>query len=215
MRVLWRLLNFILQNGRPPFCRKVKLLLKTCVKFCFYCAANRSTHSCSATHAWLAVFVPFLFLLRVVSGSRDATLRVWDIETGQCLHVLMGHVAAVRCVQYDGRRVVSGAYDFMVKVWDPETETCLHTLQGHTNRVYSLQVSSFRLTFTRVCVWVCWGFFGICTAAKLFQSFRDQCQQTLRLNVMLDLHSLRKRVQQNWISAAIDKSISMFVKSIS
>lgn len=80
--------------------------------------------------------------LRVVSGSRDATLRVWDIETGQCLHVLMGHVAAVRCVQYDGRRVVSGAYDFMVKVWDPETETCLHTLQGHTNRVYSLQVSA-------------------------------------------------------------------------
>ncbi len=52
----------------------------------------------------------------------------------------MGHVAAVRCVQYDGRRVVSGAYDYMVKVWDPETETCLHTLQGHTNRVYSLQV---------------------------------------------------------------------------
>lgn len=82
---------------------------------------------------------------RVVSGSRDATLRVWDIETGQCLHVLMGHVAAVRCVQYDGRRVVSGAYDFMVKVWDPETETCLHTLQGHTNRVYSLQVCAFYL----------------------------------------------------------------------
>ena len=77
---------------------------------------------------------------RVVSGSRDATLRVWNVETGQCLNVLMGHVAAVRCVQYDGRRVVSGAYDYMVKVWDPETETCLHTLQGHTNRVYSLQV---------------------------------------------------------------------------
>lgn len=82
----------------------------------------------------------------MVSGSRDATLRVWDIETGQCLHVLMGHVAAVRCVQYDGRRVVSGAYDFMVKVWDPETETCLHTLQGHTNRVYSLQVNMFTYT---------------------------------------------------------------------
>lgn len=52
----------------------------------------------------------------------------------------MGHVAAVRCVQYDGRRVVSGAYDYTVKVWNPETEECLHTLQGHTNRVYSLQV---------------------------------------------------------------------------
>lgn len=60
----------------------------------------------------------------------------------------MGHVAAVRCVQYDGRRVVSGAYDFMVKVWDPETETCLHTLQGHTNRVYSLQVRRLQLIFS-------------------------------------------------------------------
>lgn len=77
---------------------------------------------------------------RVVSGSRDATLRVWDIDTGECLHVLLGHVAAVRCVQYDGRLVVSGAYDYTVKVWNPEREECLHTLQGHTNRVYSLQV---------------------------------------------------------------------------
>lgn len=88
-----------------------------------------------------SIFESILFFSRsVVSGSRDATLRMWDIDNGQCLHVLMGHVAAVRCVQYDGRRVVSGAYDYMVKVWDPETETCLHTLQGHTNRVYSLQV---------------------------------------------------------------------------
>lgn len=76
----------------------------------------------------------------MVSGSRDATLRLWDIESGQCLHVLMGHVAAVRCVQYDGHKVVSGAYDYTVKVWDPESESCTHTLQGHTNRVYSLQV---------------------------------------------------------------------------
>ena len=80
-----------------------------------------------------------IYFFRVVSGSRDATLRMWDIETGQCLHVLVGHVAAVRCVQYDGRLVVSGAYDYMVRVWNPETEECLHTLSGHTNRVYSLQ----------------------------------------------------------------------------
>lgn len=82
-----------------------------------------------------------------MSGSRDATLRVWDVTSGTCNHVLVGHVAAVRCVQYNGKLVVSGAYDFMVKVWNPETEECLHTLQGHTNRVYSLQVSSVFLKF--------------------------------------------------------------------
>ena len=46
----------------------------------------------------------------------------------------MGHVAAVRCVQYDGKRVISGAYDYMVKVWNPETEECLYTLQ--VERIY-------------------------------------------------------------------------------
>lgn len=85
---------------------------------------------------WLITF----FFYRVVSGSRDATLRVWDIVQGKCLHILVGHLAAVRCVQYDGKLVVSGAYDYMVKVWNPERQECLHTLQGHTNRVYSLQV---------------------------------------------------------------------------
>lgn len=82
-------------------------------------------------------------MFRVVSGSRDASLRLWDIITGQCLSIFLGHQAAVRCVQYDGRLIVSGAYDYLVKVWDAESETCLHTLSGHTNRVYSLQVSIF------------------------------------------------------------------------
>lgn len=84
-------------------------------------------------------------LVRVVSGSRDATLRVWDIHQGKCMFILVGHLAAVRCVQYDGKLVVSGAYDYLVKVWVPERQECIHTLQGHTNRVYSLQVSSFFL----------------------------------------------------------------------
>lgn len=85
----------------------------------------------------------FINSLRVVSGSRDASLRLWDIQTGQCLSIFLGHQAAVRCVQYDGRLIVSGAYDYLVKVWDAESEICLHTLTGHTNRVYSLQVSLF------------------------------------------------------------------------
>ena len=50
----------------------------------------------------------------------------------------MGHVAAVRCVQYDGKRVISGAYDYMVKVWNPESEECLYTLQ-----VQRIQVAAF------------------------------------------------------------------------
>lgn len=119
----------------------IKAAIEFTVVWTDYCTR---THQHSFLNLCVVLRLPFslsaFVSCRVVSGSRDATLRVWDIDSGQCLHVLMGHVAAVRCVQYDGRRVVSGAYDFMVKVWDPEMETCLHTLQGHTNRVYSLQV---------------------------------------------------------------------------
>ena len=34
---------------------------------------------------------------RVVSGSKDNTLKVWDIETGKCVATLKGHSSNVRC----------------------------------------------------------------------------------------------------------------------
>ena len=34
---------------------------------------------------------------RVVSGSEDKTLKVWDVATGKCLATLEGHSKRVRC----------------------------------------------------------------------------------------------------------------------
>ena len=34
---------------------------------------------------------------RVVSGSRDNTLKVWDVATGKCVATLKGHSNDVRC----------------------------------------------------------------------------------------------------------------------
>ena len=34
---------------------------------------------------------------RVVSGSADATLKVWDVATGKCVATLEGHYERVRC----------------------------------------------------------------------------------------------------------------------
>ncbi|KAH8087564.1 hypothetical protein JL720_6874 [Aureococcus anophagefferens] len=55
---------------------------------------------------------------RVVSGSGDKTVKVWDAATGECVATLAGHSDEVWCVAVfpDGRRVVSGSHDKTVKV---------------------------------------------------------------------------------------------------
>lgn len=51
-----------------------------------------------------------------ISGSRDATLRVWDIERGVQLRVLVGHQHSVRCIEISGNKLVSGSYDTTCRV---------------------------------------------------------------------------------------------------
>ena len=36
-------------------------------------------------------------LSKVITGSYDRTARVWDVETGECVHVLEGHTGEVFC----------------------------------------------------------------------------------------------------------------------
>lgn len=51
-----------------------------------------------------------------VSGSRDTTLRVWDVQRGRLLRTLTGHDESVRCLDVCGNRVVSGSYDCTCRV---------------------------------------------------------------------------------------------------
>ena len=77
----------------------------------------------------------------VVSGSRDSTVRVWDLATGVPVGpAFTGHAGSVRAVaaaQLDGRPVVvSGGDDRTVRVWDVATGTPVGPpLTGHTYAV--------------------------------------------------------------------------------
>lgn len=55
---------------------------------------------------------------KIVSGSRDHTIKIWDQTTLECKHTLRGHTASVLCLQYDDEILVSGGSDKTVLIWD-------------------------------------------------------------------------------------------------
>jgi WD40 repeat protein len=81
---------------------------------------------------------------RLISASRDKTLRVWDLHSGEMLAVLRGHEEEVRscAVMPNGRRIVSASSDTTLKIWDLETGQALATLTGHQRRVLACAITS-------------------------------------------------------------------------
>ncbi|KAJ3035213.1 SCF ubiquitin ligase complex subunit cdc4 [Rhizophlyctis rosea] len=80
----------------------------------------------------------------LVSGSYDTTVRVWDLRTGDCVHVCRGHREKVYSVGYchELRRAVSGSMDASVRVWCTRTGVGLFTLEGHSSLVGLLELSA-------------------------------------------------------------------------
>jgi WD40 repeat protein len=69
---------------------------------------------------------------RIVSGSQDNMVKVWDATNGQETLTLNRHQDVVRSVAFspDGQRIVSGSWDIPPKVWDATTGQELFTLGG-------------------------------------------------------------------------------------
>ncbi len=83
---------------------------------------------------------------RLVSASRDTTLRVWARDgqrgTWACAGTLRGHTGEIYAVADLGDgRVASGSLDKSVRVWDTSAEgdaACVITLSGHTDTVLAV-----------------------------------------------------------------------------
>lgn len=85
---------------------------------------------------------------RIISGSMDNTVGLWDAEGGQLLMQFRGHDGAVRDVAFnrEGDVILSASADNRIKKWDINEYEEIRVLQsqllsGHTNSVLSAEFS--------------------------------------------------------------------------
>ncbi|VDB96523.1 unnamed protein product [Peniophora sp. CBMAI 1063] len=83
---------------------------------------------------------------RIVSGSYDHTIRIWDAKSGQMLgKPLEGHTDAIETVAFspDDKRIISGADDTTIRIWDVDSGLMEgKPLEGHRDPVISVAFTS-------------------------------------------------------------------------
>ncbi|KAK5113842.1 hypothetical protein LTR62_003226 [Meristemomyces frigidus] len=77
---------------------------------------------------------------KILTGSDDTKICVYDTKTGALKSKLEGHEGGVWALQYVGDTLVSGSTDRSVRVWDIKQGKCLQVFQGHTSTVRCLVI---------------------------------------------------------------------------
>lgn len=81
----------------------------------------------------------------IVSSSKDATIRIWDVTTGDLLRTIHAHNGPVNAIQLHGDNIVSASGDTLVKMWDVKTGACIRQFAGHTRGLACVQYDGKRI----------------------------------------------------------------------
>lgn len=74
----------------------------------------------------------------LMTGSYDATVKIWRVDTGECIRTLTGHKKGIRSLAFDGQKLITSGLDSTIKVWNYHTGNCISTYRGHTDAVVSV-----------------------------------------------------------------------------
>jgi WD40 repeat protein len=79
----------------------------------------------------------------LVSGSRDKTMKFWEVPSGKLLRTVKAHSGWVRAVAYspDGKIVASCSDDTTIKLWDAATGRPIRTITAHKDPIRAIAFS--------------------------------------------------------------------------
>lgn len=74
----------------------------------------------------------------LITGTYDGNVKVWDVETGQLVRTLKGHIRAASALKFDASKLITGSWDRTVRIWNYHNGECICTFRGHEENVLCL-----------------------------------------------------------------------------
>ncbi|XP_026477614.1 uncharacterized protein LOC113383572 [Ctenocephalides felis] len=115
----------------------------TCLSYTITPDTTSSTNSTSVASKPLTTNLKSKYN-RLITGSLDCNLILWDVETGSELFLLGGHLAPVRRVDVsgDGSTCVSASDDGTIIVWELKRGLALTSLHLHCTSILNMCVAN-------------------------------------------------------------------------
>ncbi|HVS36270.1 MAG TPA: protein kinase, partial [Gemmataceae bacterium] len=83
----------------------------------------------------------------LATAGADGAVRLWDLESGKLLSILLAHEHPLRAVAWspDGKMLAAQSVVGMVDIWDPETGRLLQTIRAGPSRALAWSPDGARL----------------------------------------------------------------------
>ena len=136
---------------------------------------------------------------KLISCSRDQTIKIWDLQADQCTKTLNGHTKMIWCIEkVSDNQVLSCSSDESIKRWNLDSGLCARTYLGHANEVICLKMLNGN-SFAS----------GSLKQIKIWDLSNGSCIKTLKGHKDF-VRSLVLLPNRNLISCAQDKTIKVW-----
>jgi len=105
---------------------------------------NSDTCECLKTmdfHSWITCIK--IGKKTFATASNDASIKILDINSLECIATLLGHRKAVKCLKfYQDDKLLSGSCDGSIKLWCITNSACIFTFYGHIEPITCIKIWS-------------------------------------------------------------------------